>query len=567
MLAVNQISKSYNIAKILREVSFTLNSGDKAGLVGPNGCGKTTLLRILIGLENADSGSVKFTPADLRPGYLAQGFSFVEGETVQGFINRSAGYLHELTSQLENLAEKVGASPRDEALNREYDRLLERIATAAENAGQVQETLFALGLDAIPGDFPAAKLSGGQKTRLALAGLLLAHPKLLLLDEPTNHLDIAMLEWLEDWLKHFRSAALIVSHDRMFLDETVTRILEIDEHTHKLKAYEGNYSDFVAQKESEREKQRSQYRDQQAEIRRMKHDILREKESAAHNERQASSIRIGGPEMKLSGMKDHVQGIAKKVAKKAKAREKKLERYIESDARVERPKLDWEMKIDFKETEETGRDVLVLEHLTAGYPGLILLEDVSLKLLFGRRVALIGPNGSGKSTLLKIIQRELEPLSGKVRLGTRVRIGYMSQEHGDLEAFENPLAAIQDKTGMNETEARSFLSKYLFKGDEVFTPVGQLSYGERARLILAALVAEGCNFLMLDEPINHLDIPSRVHFEQALRQFKGTVLGVVHDRYFIEKFSSEIWEVKEKTLRVTQVSESREWSAGWHLSR
>jgi ATP-binding cassette subfamily F protein 3 len=567
MLAVNQISKSYNIANILREVSFTLNTGEKAGLVGPNGCGKTTLMRILVGLEKADSGSVKFTPADLRPGYLAQGLSFTEGETVQGFINRSAGDLHELTSQLETLAEKVGASPRDEGLNHEYDRLLERIATAAENAGQVQETLSALGLDAIRGDFPAAKLSGGQKTRLAMAGVLLARPKILLLDEPTNHLDIAMLEWLETWLKHFRGAALIVSHDRMFLDETVTCILEIDEHTHRLKGFEGNYSDFISQKESERERQWAEYKDQQAEIWRMKQDILREKTSAAYNERQASSIRIGGPEMKIKGMKDHVQGIAKKVAKKAKAREKKLERYIESDERVEKPKLDWEMKIDFKETGETGRDVLVLEHLTAGYPGLSLLEDVSLKLLFGRRVALIGPNGSGKTTLLKIIQGELEPLSGRVRLGARVKIGYMSQEHGELEPFENPLAAIQDKTGMNETESRSFLSKYLFKRDEVFTPVGQLSYGERARLILACLVAEGCNFLMLDEPINHLDIPSRVHFEQALREFKGTVLAVVHDRYFIEMFSSVIWEVKEKTLRVTQISDDRDWSAGWHLSR
>ena len=567
MLAVNQISKTYNIANILREVSFTLNSGEKVGLVGPNGCGKTTMMRILMGLEKADSGSVKFTPADLRPGYLAQGFSFTEGETVQGFINRSTGNLHELTLQLETLAAKVGISPRNEALNREYDLLLERIATAAENAGQVQETLSAMGLDAIPGEFPAAKLSGGQKTRLALAGVLLARPSLLLLDEPTNHLDIAMLEWLEAWLKQFRGAAMVVSHDRMFLDETVTRILEIDEYTHRLKAYEGNYSEFINHKESERERQWAEYKDQQAEIRRMKQDIQREKTRAAYNERQASSIRIGGPEMKLSGMKDHVQGIAKKVAKKAKAREKKLERYIESDERVEKPKLDWEMKIDFKETEETGRDVLVLEHLSIGYPGLILLEDVSLKLLFGRRVALIGPNGSGKTTLLKIIQGEMEPIFGKVQLGTRVKPGYMSQEHGELEAFRNPLAAIQEKTGLNETEARSFLSKFLFKGDDVFTPVGQLSYGERARLILAYLVAEGCNFLMLDEPINHLDIPSRVHFEEALRQFKGTVLAVVHDRYFIEVFSSEIWEVKEKTLWVTQISDDRDWSAGWHLSR
>ncbi len=284
----------------------------------------------------------------------------------------------------------------------------------------------------------------------------------------------------------------------------------------------------------------------------MKADILRQKTTAAYNERQASSIRIGGGEMKLKGMKDHVQGIAKKVARKAKAREKKLERYMESDERVEKPRPGWEMKIAFKDAGETGRDVVVLEHLTIGYPGLILLEDLNLKLRYGSRVALIGANGSGKTTLLKTIIGELQPLSGKARLGARVKVGYMSQEHAELNPALNPLTTIQSIAVFNETEARSFLSKYLFKGDDVFTPVGSLSFGERARLILAGLVAQGCNFLMLDEPINHLDIPSRSQFEQALAEFKGTVMAVVHDRYFIERFATQIWEVKGKTIEVRE---------------
>ena len=567
MLAVNQISKSYNLAPVLCGVTFTLNAGEKAGLVGVNGCGKTTLMRIITGLEPADGGSVKFNPPDLTRGYLPQGFLFSEGETIQSFLARSAGDLDVLTKRLEELSATLAVEPGNERLGADYDAVLAEIALAAGSTSQEKQVLSALGLEGIRADFPVASLSGGQKTRLALAGVLLARPKLLLLDEPTNHLDIAMLEWLEGWLGSFRGAALVVSHDRAFLDTTVTSILEIDEFTHELKAYAGNYSDFIARKEAEREKQWAAYRDQQGEIRRMQADILREKTSAEYNERQASSIRIGGSEMKLKGMKDHVQGIAKKVAKKAKARETKLERYLDSDARVEKPKQSWEMKIEFGEGEETGRDVISLEHLSVGYPGLVLLEDLNLKLRYGRRVALTGPNGSGKTTLLKVIRGELEPLSGKARLGARVKIGYMSQEHGELEGLVNPLEVILGKTGWNDTQARAFLSRFLFKGDEVFTPVGGLSHGERARLILAGLVAEGCNLLMLDEPVNHLDIPSRVRFEQALRGFHGTVLAVVHDRYFIAEFASEIWDLREKTIRVERVAAEREWSAGWHLSR
>ncbi|NTV38208.1 MAG: ABC-F family ATP-binding cassette domain-containing protein, partial [Anaerolineales bacterium] len=526
MLSVNQISKSFNIAKILDGISFTLDPGEKAGLVGANGSGKTTLMRIIMGLETADSGSVKFIPGNLRPGYLAQGFTFGYGETVQGYINHCAGDLLELTSRLDALAQQMTRESRNGDLHQQYDDTLQQIARASENAGQVRDTLTALGLDSVPPGLPVAKLSGGQKTRLALAGILLARPQLLLLDEPTNHLDIAMLEWLEVWLAKYPGAALIVSHDRTFLDKTVTRILEIEDLTHKMKAYAGNYSAYLEQKEAARSRQWAEYHAQQAEIKRMKADILRQKTTAAYNERQASSIRIGGGEMKLKGMKDHVQGIAKKVAKKAKAREKKLERYMESGERVEKPRPGWEMKINFKDAGETGRDVIVLEHLTVGYPGLILLEDINLKLRYGSRVALIGANGSGKTTLLKTIIGELQPLSGKARLGARVKVGYMSQEHAELKPALNPLTTIQSMAAFNETEARSFLSKYLFKGDDVFTPVGSLSFGERARLILAGLVAQGCNFLMLDEPTNHLDIPSRSQFEQALAEFKGTVMAV-----------------------------------------
>ena len=235
MLAVNNISKSFNLAQVLSEVTFTLLPGERAGLVGPNGCGKSTLLRIILGLEGADSGSVRLNPADIVPGYLPQGFQFADGETVRSFLNASTGDLTTLEAQLEAVSARLASAPTDPALGAEYNGLLERITRAAENEGRALQTLAALGLDGIPPDFPAQNLSGGQKTRLALAGVLLSQPKLLLLDEPTNHLDIVMLEWLEAWLRSFRGTALVVSHDRTFLDATVTRILEIDERSHRLK--------------------------------------------------------------------------------------------------------------------------------------------------------------------------------------------------------------------------------------------------------------------------------------------------------------------------------------------
>jgi ATP-binding cassette subfamily F protein 3 len=546
MLSVHHITKSYGIQTVLNDITFSINSADRIGLVGPNGCGKTTLLRILTGQEKPDSGTVAHTRPGLRVGYLAQGFDLDPSLTIADACAIEAAGFSEST--LVELAAALAGNPSNQALQAEYDEIVDAMAHSS-NAQSVN-VLTPLGLADLPPNKPVGELSGGQKTRLMLARLLLSDPHLLLLDEPTNHLDIAMLEWLENWLKRFRGAALIVSHDRAFLDNTVSSILELDQSTHGLKQYGGNYSAYIEQKEAEREHQLQSYLDQQAEIRRMKADILRTKEQAAHTERQASSIKIGGPDYKIKGYKSYQQGIAKKVAKKAKSRERRLDRFLESDKLVERPHNDWQMKLAFPAPAHISRDAFVTENLSVGYPGHPpLLSGLCLQIRGGQRVALTGANGCGKTTLLRTIAGDLEPVSGTVRVGTSVKLGYMTQEQESLNLHKSPVEIIQEISSFNPTQARSYLHAFLFSGDAPLRPCGEMSYGERTRLELALLIARGCTFLLLDEPINHLDIPSRARFELALRQYEGTVLAVVHDRYFIEQFATSVWVIENGICR------------------
>jgi ATP-binding cassette subfamily F protein 3 len=545
MLSAHQITKTYGLHTVLKDITFSISAGERLGLIGPNGCGKTTLLRILTGEESPDSGSVAHARSDTRIGYLAQGFDLDPSLTLAEAC--APAPRADLEPALVKLAAALAENPSNIDLQAEYDELLGQLSAVH---GPSEEILAPLGLSALSPETKVGILSGGQKTRLMLARLLLSAPYLLLLDEPTNHLDITMLEWLEGWLRRFRGAILIVSHDRTFLDNTVSSILELDPLTHSLKQYTGNYSEYIDQKEAERERQMQTYLDQQAEIRRMKADIVRTKEQAAHTERAASSIRIGGPDYKIKGFKAYKQSIAKGTAKKAKAREKKLERYLGSDELVERPRAAWQIKLEFAVPKHLSKDVLVTEDLSIGYPGHpSLLIGLRLHVRGGERVALTGPNGCGKTTLLRTIAGKLEPVSGSVRLGPSFKLGYMTQEQEHLDFSKTPLEIIQSAGLLNQTEARHFLHYFLFSGDDPLRPCGEMSYGERSRLELALLVAQGCTFLLLDEPINHLDIPSRARFEQVLTKYSGTVLAVVHDRYFIDRFATVVWVVEGGRVR------------------
>ena len=545
MLTAHHIHKTYGIQPILQDISFSVSGAgthhERIGLIGPNGCGKTTLMRILAGIEQPDSGMVASTRSHLRIGYLAQGMDFAPGQTLHSALGLATVSEAELEAEITSLAQAISTNPNDTALQASYDSAL---ATLSTFHSPLSTVLAPLGLADLPRDTPVSHLSGGQKTRLMLARVLFEEPHLLLLDEPTNHLDIEMLEWLEDWLDRFQGAALIVSHDRAFLDNTVTTIFELNPSTHRLQSYPGNYGDYLEQKLTEREKQTQAYQDQQDEIAQLR--------SAAAHIRGLTKMKKGG---KADGGDKFAKGFfgnraTKNVAGRAKHIEARIEKLLTED-RIEKPKQNWQIKLDFGAPAHQSKDVLVTEGLSIGYtPDRPLLENLDLHIRAGQRIALTGPNGAGKTTLIRTIARKLLPLAGRLRLGTTVKVGYMSQEQELLDPAFTALQTIQSAAPFNETEARNFLHYFLFKGDDALRPSASLSFGERARLQLGTLVAQGYTFLLLDEPINHLDIPSRARFEEALANFKGTILAVVHDRYFIERFASAVWNVRDGKIEV-----------------
>src|ERR687886_27905 len=532
MLRVSNLEKYYADVPILLGVSFTVGHGERAGLVGPNGSGKTTLLRIIAGLERPDAGSVALAPS-ARLGYLRQGFLGDEDRSVATMLDPQ-GAVWAAHLDLQRATESLAAQPADPEALGAYDAAAARFEDLGGYArlGAVEEVLRGLGLDGLEPERPIATLSGGQKTRLALAGLLLGAPDLLLLDEPTNHLDLDALRWLEGFLARYRGAVLLVSHDRAFLDATVGTVLELDGDTHTITPYAGGYTAYATAKRAELAAQWDAYKRQERRRERVEEDIRETRSHALHTERATRD--------------SSARRLSNKVMRKAIVRERKLEKELEERS-VEKPKAGWNLKLDFPATSGGAREVLRVEGLRKGFDGRTILAGVDLHLRHGERVVLTGPNGGGKSTLLKIVAGELSADSGMVRLGEGVVVGYYRQEQEGLAAG-TPLEAIRRAAPMTETEARSYLHRYLFAGDEVFTAIARLSYGERARLELARLVLSGANLLLLDEPTHHPDIPSRERFETAPAGFSGTVLAVLHDRYLIERLATRVVALRDGKL-------------------
>ncbi len=534
MLRVSNLDKYYGGTPVLLGVSLTLGHGERAGIVGPNGSGKSTLLRLIAGQERPDSGSISLAPGAAL-GYLRQGFLGDEAQPI-GQVLEPHGLVWTAHLEMERAGAVLAATPTDGEALAHYEAAAGHFEELGGylRLGMVEEVLRGLGLDRVDPSRPVATLSGGQKTRLALASLLLGAPDLLLLDEPTNHLDVDALEWLEGFIARYRGTVLLVSHDRAFLDATVDTILELDDRTHTIRPYAGTYSDYAAAKRAEIDAQWEAYRQQERRRERVEEDIRNTRSHALHTEYQTKD--------------SSARRLANKVMRTAIVRERKLEKKLAEET-VEKPKASWNLKLDFTPAQGGAREVLQAEGLRKRFGDRVVLDGVDLHLRHGEHVVLTGPNGGGKSTLLKIIAGELAADAGAVRLGSGVVVGYFGQEQEGLDPGMTPLETLRAAAPMTETEARNLLHRYLFAGEEVFTPVGRLSYGERSRLVLARLVLSGATLLLLDEPTNHLDIPSRERFESALSGFDGTVLAVLHDRYLIDRLATRVVELRDGVLR------------------
>jgi len=512
-LVVENIAKSFGIHEIFKDVSFMLEQGEKVGLVGVNGGGKTTLLRCLLAPETVDGGFIKFEPG-LRIGYVQQGFQGIGEGTLWQFLVNAGKDILELRQKMSELEKQVAA-----AKGAELDSLLAdyaRVSNIYEHAdgynyeNRIKIVLHGLGFPENEWDKPAENFSGGQKTRILLAAALVKEPDLLILDEPTNHLDIRMTEWLEGYLRNFKGGVLIVSHDRFFLNNVVGRVLEME--GGHLQNFKGNYDQYLAQKEIQMATMEAAYEAQQEYIARTEAYIRRFK-----------------------------AGIKSKMARGRQSQLNRLER-VEGPERIE------EFELRLPPAPESAERVLVLEELSVGYGENVLLKDINLVLRKGEKTALLGPNGAGKTTLLKTILGELSPVTGKAKIGNRVKIGYFSQSYERLDPNQTLLDNFLTEYGYTTEHTRSLLGGMLFHGDDVFKEIGTLSGGQKARLVLLKLVLDGANLLILDEPTNHLDIAAREAVEAALEAFDGTVLLVSHDRYFINEVASRIWEIDNQQV-------------------
>lgn len=513
VISANNLTKEYDGSNlVLDKVSFAVNRGERIGIIGINGAGKTTLLRMLTGQLPHDGGDF-FVSSDLRLGYLEQDGGFDLENTVIEEVNKVFEHFPEMEQEMERLLEEQSLDAYEQ-LRERYERM-----GGYMYQSEIRGILTSMAFDESMYNMKISTLSGGEKTRLALAILLLEKPDILFLDEPTNHLDIGTLKWLEQYLKGYKGTIMIVSHDRYFLNETVTRIFEIERG--RLSIYEGNYDYYAQERRNRREVELRHYEKQQKEV-----------------ERQEEMIR----RFKQRG--------TEKLAKRAASREKRLE----AMDLMERPEAGHgKLKLNFRQNFQSGKDVLHAEDLSKsfgyGLNRVELFRNVSIDVKRGERICIVGDNGIGKTTLLRILMGDLISATGHIRVGHNVQFGYYDQGQQLLNDNNTVIEELQEAYHLySEGELRNILGRFLFRGESVFQEISGLSGGERARLSLLKLMMTGANTLILDEPTNHLDIESKEVFEEALLEFPGTCLIVSHDRYFLNRIPTRIMELTETGL-------------------
>ncbi len=512
---LQEVSKFFGNVEVLRNVSMQLNRGEKAGLVGANGTGKTTVLKIILGLERHDAGEV-VSARGLSVGYLSQRPELAAGMTLRAYLENAAGDILNLKQKLSHLEQQM-ASPDERENPEKLNQLMERYGKLTQLFEQrdgyqvenrIREVAFGLGFK--EEDLPRQldSFSGGEKTRGRLAALLLQEHDLMLLDEPTNNLDMDAVQWLEKYLASWRGSLLVVSHDRFFLDSIAEKIFFLD--SGQVKPYRGNYTAFAAQRSLEEKAQEKEYEKQQ--------EIL---------EKERRFIQTATAD--------------ERTKKQARSREKRLEKIQPVNA----PSSRKTMNLGFDYAGRSGEIVAALEGVSKYFGSKLVFSQVDLEVRWGDRIAIVGPNGAGKSTLLKILTGEDICTRGSVRLGSSVRMAYFDQEQRQLDPDLTLVESIMEASGMLEKEARNYLGRFLFSGDEVFKRIRDLSGGEKSRLALARTALAECNLLILDEPTNHLDIGGMEKLESTLAEYPGTLLLVSHDRYFISRVASKVLEVRD----------------------
>ncbi|HBI91110.1 MAG TPA: thiamine ABC transporter substrate-binding protein [Terrisporobacter glycolicus] len=514
VLSCNNLYKSFGIDSILENICFTVNEGDKIGIIGINGTGKTTLMKIISGEYGYDEGDI-YTSKDCEIGYLQQNTNFLSNNTILEEVLTVFKPLIDMENYLRELEHKIAEegsknnSPILEKLMNDYSHVLEDFASKNGYGykSEAKGVLKGLGFKDDDMDKPINILSGGEKTRVLLGKLLLKKPTLLLLDEPTNHLDSEAIEWLEFFLKQYKGTVMLISHDRYFLDQVVDRVFEI--HNKKLKSYNGNYSKFIELSKVEKELELKKFEDQQKDLKRQEESIER---------------------LKAYGREKHL--------KRARSKEKALDKIDVLDKPEAYRK---KAKIQFNPSISSGNDVLHVEDLSMAYDERILFKGVNFDIYRGEKVALIGPNGIGKSTLFKIVMNELTPICGDFKLGTNVNVSYFHQEQKTLNLDNTIIDEIWNSNEkLTQTEIRNMLGSLLFEHEEVFKKISTLSGGERARIAILKLILSKANFLLLDEPTNHLDIDSKEVLEEALENYTGTIFTISHDRYFLNTVVDKI---------------------------